>query len=562
MPRAVSAVPHDIETITRPVVMGVAREMLKVLRLDHLGAQVMYPGGSESIAQPGTSLDGDRAESDFGHHTQLKLEAQERAVEDRVLTIAVHQNDQTPIFHDPLLGVRLVPVFAQHEVQITFVVRAESRAQAQRLRQDILMRTAMLRDTMPLQMTYSYAIPYEFLHLLLAVYKLRENQAGYGESFGQWVGNHIDARHTTVVNMAGKWPELRIPDTQIHNWGAFSDPLPAADAADKDGNSGKYTVTFTYRFQYDKPIGCRAEWPLVVHNQMMDKPWVYEQNASGEQIDPWRQKHRASRSRSAMDVIMELYDRPCVMRYTEAVVPSIDEWYPQHTRPDTASMLQVLIGAVGSDLHDVIDLRDVPEFEIDADVLEFLKTEAPWMHQYGHSVCHLSFYEGDVPQHDNVLTVSEQLAVRTRNPMDLRKTYRLRMELITDLYSLHPAARKRLENGGKGAWKLLVDLQYRLRDTAYVPELINDQYISPGDIKIIADRLLETKRPVSRGREAIMLTVGNYTIVTRRMPQNPSEISNARIDETSPGNNPSGPGGGQGPDAGSGGGQDVSRCCS
>ncbi|MDH2154037.1 hypothetical protein [Stenotrophomonas sp. GD03657] len=532
MPRAVVALPNDIETITRPVVLDVCRELIRALRMDNGSVQVVYPGGAtETLAQPGSAADDDGNRHKFGSNPQLSIEVQERAVEDRVLTMAVQQNEHSPVFLDKALDVAIVPVYAMHEVQISFTYRARNRSEAQRFKHDMLMRVANLRDVQPVQVNYSYSIPYEFLHMLLAVFQRREALAGYGDDFDKYLHDHLDGRATQVVNAAGKWPQLRIPEQQIHNWGTFGDFVPAMDPANKEKDNGTWMINFNYRFQYDKPIGCRAVWPMVVHNQMMPFPWVNDQNASGQQIDPWRQKYHSSLTRHAMDVIANNHVRPCVAKYNEAICPPNDEWYPKHERPDMSSIVQNLIMIDPNDLHDVIDLKNLGDHaKLDDDVLTFLKSEARYLNSYGESICHVAMYENDVPLADSSVTVSPFLAVRQKNPMDLRKNYHTRLTVSTNLHGLRPSARRRLQEGGKGAWKLLIDLQYRIFDSAYYPELINDTYISPADIEIIARRLLRYKRPVGDSREAVMLTVGTYTVVTKPMHQ--LEIDRASLSDS------------------------------
>lgn len=531
MPRAVVTLPNDVETITRPIVFDVCRELLRVLRMDSGPVQIVFPGGSETLAQQGSAAD-DRGEvRKYGSNPQLTVEMQERAVEDRVLTMAVQQNEHSPVFHDKELGVAIIPVYAMHEVQLSFTYRAGNRTEAQRFKHDMLMRVANLRDVQPIQVNYGYAIPYEFLHMLLAVHTRREALAGYGEDFDTYLGNHLDGRATQVTNAAGKYPALRIPEQQIHNWGTFGDFVPAMDPANKEKENGTWVINFNYRFQYDKPIGCRAVWPMVVHNQMMPFPWVDDQNASGRQVDPWRQKRHSSLTRDAMNVIAELYDRPCVTNYNEAVCPPNDEWFPKYERPDMSSMVQNLIQIDPNDLSDVIDLKNLGEHaSLDEDVLTFLKSESRYLGNYGESICHVAMYENNTPMADDTVIVSPFLAVRQKNPMDLRKTYHTRLTVSTNLHGLRPGARRRLQEGGKGAWKLLVDLQYRVFDSAYIPELIEDKYIPQKDIEIIARRLLRRLRSVGDSREAVMLTVGAYTVVTKPMHQ--LEIDRARLSDT------------------------------
>ena len=535
MPRFVDEVPVTYETITRPVATEVARELSRVLRLPEK-INILFVGQTGQAAQPGSAIDGSRPDDTFGHDTRLKLEIQERAVEDRVLTMAVHQEENIPVFVDPALGVRIVPIVSMTEVLMSFTYRARSRAEAQKFRDDSLMRCANLRGENPLQMTYSYSIPNSMMHLLLAIHTLREAQAGYGEDFSTWLSNNITRRTTEVTTLAGGWPTLAIPETQVHNWGTFSQFVPSPDEPEKDKESGTWAINFNYRFQYDKVIGCLAVWPLVVHNQIIPPPWRHEPNASGTQVDPWEQQRRGSYSRHAMDYLAGLGDNSCAQRYGPAVIPVYDEWEPKHVRPDTTTMVQVLVGVNPEDLTDVMDLRDLGDYEIDAEVLEFMKGEAPFMHSLGESIFHVSLYENDRPQSDTTLRVSPFLRVTSVNPMELRKTYRLRLTLVTDLFFLKRRAVERLCNGGPAALKILMDLQFRLGPQAYRPNLVKDRVITAADFRQIAIRLNQHKRAYSNGREDVLLTVGNYHIVAQRRPSDGSiETESSRPAQSGPG---------------------------
>lgn len=545
--RLILETPVVYESVTRPVTMGVIKELARVLRLPG-NVSVVFAGQTEQTAQPGTNIDGSKENTTFGHDARIKVEVQERPIEDRVLTMAVHQNENRPIFADRALGVFVRPIYSMSEVQISFTLRFPDRVSAQKFRDDALLRAAMLRNETPLVMSYHYSFPYQFLHLLHDIYTLRENQGGYGDTFSQYVSQHIDGRSTEITTLVGGYKTLALPETQIHNWGTFSEFVPSVEAGEKDKASGTWALNFNYRFQYDKPIACIAVWPLVIHNQLIGEPWRYPApEPNGTITNPWTLKRFGSFSRDAMDYLTKLNDPTCEAQYRPAIIPTIDDWTPLYIRPDTTTMAQVLIGANAEDLNDVLDLSDLEEYEIDADVLEFMKQEAPYMTKYGESIFHLAFYEDDVPQDDKTLSVSEYLRVRTSNPMDLRKLYHLRISVMTDLFFIRSDGVQRLCKNGVAALKILMDLQFRLGSKAYKPKLLNDRYLSMDDYRKIAYRLNEYKRHYSNGREDVLLTVGNYHIVTQRM----SSYASSNSEESAGGTNT-----GAGTDSG----QIVSRC--
>lgn len=548
MPSVVTTLPQTHESVTRPVVLDVVRQLQSALRLGS-GLEILYPGGIDRVAQDGSLLDGHRKENEFGHVTRIRVEVQERSVEDRIGTIATTADEHRPIFADNVLGVRLRPIYAMTEVQVAFKVRFASKTEAQRFRDDTLLRCDMMRTLIPLQMNYHYSIPDTFLGLLQAVHQLREEQGGYGDTLEQWVATHLDVRATNLTTLIGTNATLAIPEQQIHTWGQFSNFIPSEDPPENEKESGTWVIDFNYRFHYDKPIAIRGEWPISIHNQLLPDPWVYDPNASGTLTDPWIQRHHSSRTREAMDVVAGLYPDPCAEPYIPAIIPRFDDWENRLQHPATVAMMQILIGVSSTDLHDVQDLRDIPDVAIDPQVLEFMKSEASYMGTYGNSIFHLALYEGDVPQADGMLTVSPYLVVRSRNPMDLRKVYHLRVALINDLFMLRGAALQRLSKAGEAGVKILMDLQFRLGDHGLRPRMAGG-YVAMDDIKAIAYRLNEKQRHYSHGREALMLTVGQYRIVTHRTSSETDHGSTYEKTST----------GASGNAAGDSDGQIVSRC--
>lgn len=526
MPRIVSEVPQTTENIIRPVSLEVARHIAKMLNLP-ADIKVLMPGTSETTLYPNSELgaSGTADPSSFGHDGRLLLEVQENPVEDRVLATAVHQVENLPFFLDKELGVKMYPVYSGTELIFNFTYRAENRTNARRFRNEMLSRTAAMREEILHELNYHYHVPYVFLHLLKHVHELREFVAGYGDDFDKYVSDHIVDRATIVTDQIGQNQSLVIREFQTNPLGIFQF-VPAPEAEEVDKKSGTFNITFQYRFVFDQVISAVAEWPLLVHNQLIHEPWRSRPWASGELIDPDRRKRQPSLSRYAFDYFTNVYTDHCKQRLMDGyVIPNYDEWRPAFVTPNTSTLFIAMLGLDPTAPNTLFELMgDLDGYQLEPELRDFIEGEAPYMAIKGGSIFDLRLFEGDNPMDDGLLSVSTpDLIVLSNAVMDLRKIYHVRLALVNDLFTLNTAAWERLRAGGPAAIRIINSLQFKLLGKAFEPKLLGGYLIRNSDLRLIAQRINDLKVPHKGGLEHVMLTVNDVVVVTHRSSDNVSD---------------------------------------
>lgn len=523
MPRIVAEVPETYNNIIRPVSLDIARQVAKMLNLP-AEINVLMPGGMDAALYPNTALqsEGTANPVTFGHNERLMLEVTEAPVEDRILTTAIHQKENLPFFYDKELGVRMYPVYSGTELSFNFTYRAESRTTARRFRNNLLSHTSAMRQEILHEVQYYYHVPYVFLHILKHVHELRERIAGYDEDFDTWVQKHISPRATTITDQIGQNQALAIAELQTHGMGVFQF-IGTTEPEEKDKAGGTYNVMFQYRMIFDQVINAVAEWPLLVHQTLVDEQWRSQPWASGELTDPNRRKRAPSVSRHAFDYFTNVYTNPCKELLMDGyVIPNYDEWRPAFVIPNTSTLFVAMVGLDPGSPNTLFELmEDLDGYQIDPDLREFMIKEAPYMGTKGGSIFDLRLYEGDNPMDDGMLSVSvPDLIVLSKAKMDLRKIYHVRLALVNDLFTLNTAAWERLRSGGKAALKILNCLQFKLLGKAFEPKLLGGYLISTGDLRLIAQRINDLKVPHRGGLEHVMLTLNEVVIVTQRNSDN------------------------------------------
>lgn len=526
MPRIVLEVPQTYENIVRPVALSVGRDIQKILNLPH-ETTVLFPGQA-GVALTANSAVGEKdhqAVSTFGHGARLLMEVSERPVEDRILATAVHQKENLPFFFDEKLKVRMYPIYAGTELTFNLTYRAPNRTLARRFYDEVLTRTAAGREGILHELDYYYLVPHQYIRLIMHIHELRENEdvAPYGQSLEEYAREHFDAKVRDVTDLIGNVGSVAMGEFQTQSQGHFQF-VGVTEAEEKEKESGTYNVTFSYTFTFDKVVGAVADYPLTVHQQLLDDIWYSEPRASGQLTDPARRSRAPSHSRWVFDYFSRgLFPNLCRKRCIDGiVVPEFDDWSPAAIIGPTSTLFVGLLGLSKDDPTHLLPLDgDLGGFEIDVDVLEFMRKEAPYMAIKGHSVFNLRLYEGIEPMSDGCVTVDpETLIVRSAFEIDLREVYHLRLSIVHDLKSLTQDAWDRLRSGGVAAVKIVNALQRKVTNQYFSPKLLGGYLISNADMEYIANRVNHAKGIYYGDPEYVMLTVNEVLIEAGRSSEN------------------------------------------
>jgi hypothetical protein len=512
MPRVATALDNTYDSITRPVAMAAARYICKLLSLPE-NIRIIMAGPAEEAPMPGSTLNHQGEASIFDSEEQITIEISEETTDDRVLSTPVYQVENVPFFIDRALGVKMKPVYSQSELVMQFTYYAPNRTRARKVRKDALLKSNQGRAENVHEIDYHYPVPVDFLRLLKHIHTLRESHGGYGESFDTWMKAHITDRATNLTNVIGKQRMLAIAEKQIRPIGYFdfsTQPQPE----EKDKDNGRYVLKFEYRLVFDEVIGAVAEYPLVVHNQLIDNEWFGQRRASGDVLNPENRRGMAAYNRYAMDHIVRL--NQCCTKKEGLSIPEFDEWQPTLTHPTTYTIANVMLQVDPENPYAVLNLEtDLGDFKLNDTVIAFLKGEAAYLNRFAQSVIYLTLYRGDSPIEDGSLLVDRHLNVQTNRPMDIRDRYHLRIAVVADLNFVSSGAIERFRTSGQACLTILAAMQGHLLGEGYLPKLLGGKVVPLKDIKEIA-HAVNNKRKRQNIGTYVMMTVGTFFITTHR----------------------------------------------
>lgn len=516
MPRNFLPIPNSHETITRPVALAVARQIINLLELPP-NISILYPGSMDQAAQVGSALNSSTGDpSKFALDDRFAIEVAERFSDQDVLSTTVHYHNSEPYFNDPDIGVQLRPVYSQTDLDFTIQLRTKDRDTARRLRDHILARSAMLRKENLHECHYSYTVPPIHLHLLQQIHTMREAVAGYGEDFSTWVENHLTDRATNLVNLAGKGQTLVIQEHQTQFLGWF-DFEAAPDSLEKDRDAGTWNWSLTYKTQFGKVIGSAARWPLMVHNQLIPEPWRDAPVANGHQIDPDRRPRRSGAITEALqNFTPHLYTDTSRHPIDGVRYPVFDEWRPDYVYPDTSTLIVGMIGVDPTAPRTVMNLEDFGDYKIHPELAEFMREEHRHLTHYGDSLISVSLYCDNVPLDGSALGVNPELVLTSNEPLSLRGRYHVRVALHNDFFTVSRAALERLRLRGPACLRVLAALRDKLLPDLPLPTLLAGKYVAMADLLEFGRRLNDVKGPSHTGIEYRMLTVAHCLVGMHR----------------------------------------------
>lgn len=444
MPKLMLPIPEVTDMVTRPVVLDIVRQLVHNTRLNP-NVGILYPGAEERVPLNQTTLENQDDTVKFTQEDMLLIDVTETLEEEAILTRAVLREEQPPFWKDDKLGIAFKPVYAHAYVDLSIHSRFRDKASAMRWRDEMRNKISMMRDTILHKASYSFTVPEVYWVILNEIHRLRENQAGYGEDFRTYLEKHKAPYLSEVTNVGGKVERFAVKETQQRIIGLF-DFKEEPEKGSKDGEGDTWSIEFTYRFEYDKPIAVVMTYPLMVHNQLL------------------RQKYRPKREDSPSN---HLRDQP--QRYAKSIlhlsefesdkeyyhwkkhekglaVPDFDEFFPEWIPEGTWRVVTYMLALTPRDRRDLVNIKEMPKVQFLDKVIHdwLLESEVNYLSKPGESVFNITVYEDYEHLGYQNFHIDPDFNVVANHNLDLRKTYHLRLGVYWDWDKLTDEARDRI----------------------------------------------------------------------------------------------------------------------
>lgn len=498
MPNIVSEIPETYNSVSRPVCVQMIKDLVAYMGLPE-NTGIDYYGVTETQHQSSSPID-QTPTNKYPFTGRVFVEVEEDYIEERTLTTAVRKPNEQFIFHDPALGVSIKPVYVRTEVAITFRYRAPDRTSALRWRDRMRLKVAEGQQELLHEFDYHYPLPKAELIILREIWRMREEDFGYGDDLKAYLRKHFSPRVVSVTNQIGRGALLSMAERQVGVVGWF-DFMAQPDKGQTASEGAPWEIGFEYRFQYDKPVACAMRYPIVIHNQVID-PKFRQEKLTYELKNVSR---RPNDERRALDKFTRLYT-DANYPFKGVRIPEFDDWNGTMQFKHVHEILTLLMGVNVEDPRELFNLNELGTHEFSTAILKYLKSEYRYLAIPLQSVFTVHLFYGDSRMDETTLTIDENLNVRTTVDLDPRKMYHV-VITICDLKALSPQALERLRHFGEAALDI-------------IRVLYPNKTLDQADTKLLGNTLLPRKTLQKvldlTSRQAIMKTVGSYSIIVKR----------------------------------------------
>lgn len=485
------------QSVSRPIYIDMIKQVQKLTNIDDR-TKIFFPGDIQRMHTPGSTIDDQDRErfAIFNTERYTFIEIEDDFDEASLAATAVERQEHPSVFCDEKLGVSLTPVYATTNVTINITYRCPSKNEAQRWRDEVRTRVSKNLDINLHKVTYHYMLPLQSIVTLKEIHEKREAKVGYNQNFQEYVTGHADRRLTLIGGTTGKDQSLAISETQTRIQGIFTwDALP--EKAQRDETTGTWSITFGYKFNFEKPIELHMRYPVMVHNQLLEADFI---EFTDKAYDVEKDTKNFSKSYHAMHSF-ELGTLMASRSDTEAIVriPSYDDYVIPDVIKGTGTSL-IALCEIDDNKRTFLNLEDLGDYAIDQDIMDFIKgSEYPYICKPYKSIICVSVYRNGYLTSNADVSCSHLLNIASSVDLDLRNQYRVRVGICVDITLLDIAALKRLQNYPKAMVKIIGAMNELLKNNPDFIELGKKSRITDRDFSYLTSFLSGYRIPLSGG---------------------------------------------------------------
>ncbi len=420
----ISNIEYNVE---RPILFDIVKQVMDITQISSKTRVII--GTDNKVLQMNSDINGKNSIdlNLWPYDERVSIEIIEDYDENELYNNPVRGIEAPLIFNDKNLDVVIRPIYIPSNITINFRYKASDKNKANMWRNGVRNKLSLSNNINLHTVNYSYTIPYELFIILQEIHRLRENIAPYNELYPNYIKSNLDSRASIVSNQDGSKIEYIIAERQNTIQGIFDFNIP--DKPEKEGESTTYTTAFSYKIRYSKPVQCNLVYPDVIHNQVLNKKFRQIYNLK-EVKSQYSYTQLAMNDFDTINIGKQYYSSRGVNS------PDFDfSFLPNTVQSGTNNLLTILVTINPNDKRSLFNLKQLGTHHLSQDLLDFINIERNYVNKPFGSILNISLYENKLLR-ENLLTIDSDLNISATIDLDLRKVYRVRIALVTNLDNL------------------------------------------------------------------------------------------------------------------------------
>lgn len=428
------------ETVTRPVLIIVSNAIKELLGINK-NVYTKYDV-KDSIILKKTKLGNIKIDNNT-REEMLYIESTEVPFDDHELALIPIRPDFRPIYYDEDIGAKFQPIHHPRRVNLRVKYLSRSKAGIYALTDRLKLYTANDGMYNQLDLIYHYSIPGHVGRLIGEINHLKNKRLETALTLEEYINSTFDNRVDIANSIDGEVmkQDLIIRESQTGIEGYITDDLSALFPEYQDDDA-TWGVEFEYTFVYEKPVSILLQYPLVIYNSMISKEYRIFQKEKKRSKDAYR----TARSSDLYKLVEP--DRTFKIRDDNyyLTIPEVDN--DKISAPPTfyARMFSVLILVNEENKKELFKLSEIPKIKFRDHVLKYLlENECKYINTKFAGLFYIELYK-DQDRDTNKVILDEDGTLRTEYDMDMKSTYRVVFNVLTDLNLLNKNALRRVKS--------------------------------------------------------------------------------------------------------------------
>lgn len=531
MPRVTLKVHGTYESITRPVALGVSRDVMAATGIDENKTESTLLGEFSKREQLGSKM-GESQDVSFGSSSKITMTVEDNIKYDSILSTHVRSKEHPPILSDNRLGIGVFPVYVDSELTITFRYNAANKEEALKWRDDYSIKRAEDRTVLYHELMYYIPMQDGIFELLYHLWSLREKISGYGDTFEEYLKEIQQRELTTLTRVDGdiSTATIAVPEKQIQVTGWFDFTEPPKE--EKEDGGTRWNIEWSYKCLYKRCTHFYIAYPMAVHQSHISRKYF-----DSQKYYSYEDMGKDQGIRIIADNLIKAGQTSEYITEADGLrFPYWDDWVPKLTHDSNIRklrpMLTWLVGLNPEDPKKIFDFTTMPELRLGLEIDTFMRKFHEKVTTRRRSIIYIRVYKNDIPLSDDSIYLDDELVLRSKNGLDLRDLFHVRLSLALSPSLLDKEAIDDLRRNPDVWYVIGKSLDNGLNDKTFLDNLVSDKILNPGYIEQELHEIESKRNPkdmTSHGdyhnpkdnmgvwsRKSTMKTVQSMLIVSKR----------------------------------------------
>lgn len=495
MPSLTYPIPELEETITRPLLLQVLKELALTLNF-HPDTKVYYNDQDIQIIpeEAKTTPGANYYKPNLTNGNKLFVELEEIYPEEHILAQAVDAKYNQNLLEDKNAPWFVREVGGRVSARLSMRYRTTDKTSANKFRSHVYTRLARGFTHAKIdRVGLSFPISDEVLAIIMQVWinrnKLADLLGNEKMPFMEYLRQCEKHSFSVETNLKGEHSTL-VFRRALGNVVISLDSKELSTPAKVE--DGAYEVSLEASYHYIKPISFFINYPIFTYNNVLNQSYFdasYDRNADslGDLVP-------TTHSNTLLSIFDDFENRRRVEIKSQHPIylPSCDDWVVKGDHPKfSVPIIQQLIGVDVLNPSLVFDLNELftnENIEFNPKLLNYMQFNKDDLLKEYKLPIFFAVYRGDELLTYNDFYVDDDLQIKSRAPLDPTKLYHLNMYLLTNLDLLSSETTEEM----CAQDNLLVDIiRFIDSDTVekYPPEVLEDGSVVVADVETCIENL-------------------------------------------------------------------------